>query len=60
MGKAISSRRAMIVRIAVLGLLAILSAAILVVYILRDIKRERRDRQRILEAKTETERIMQQ
>ena len=50
----------MIVRIAVLGLLAILSAAILVVYILRDIKRERRDRQRILEAKTETERIMQQ
>ena len=59
-GKAISSRRAMIVRIAVLGLLAILSAAILVAYILRDIKRERRDRQRILEAKTETERIMQQ
>ena len=59
-GKAISSRRAMIVRIAVLGLLAILSAAILVVYILRDIKRERRDRQRILEAKTETERTMQQ
>ena len=59
-GKAISSRRAMIVRIAVLGLLAILSAAILVVYILRDIKRERRDRQRILEAKTETERIMEQ
>ena len=59
-GKAISSRCAMIVRIAVLGLLAILSAAILVVYILRDIKRERRDRQRILEAKTETERIMQQ
>ena len=59
-GKAISSRRAMIVRIAVLGLLAILSAAILEVYILRDIKRERRDRQRILEAKTETERIMQQ
>ena len=59
-GKAISSRRAMIVRIAVLGLLAILSAAILVVYILRDIKRERHDRQRILEAKTETERIMQQ
>ena len=59
-GKAISSRRAMIIRIAVLGLLAILSAAILVVYILRDIKRERRDRQRILEAKTETERIMQQ
>ena len=59
-GKAMSSRRAMIVRIAVLGLLAILSAAILVVYILRDIKRERRDRQRIIEAKAETEHIMQQ
>ena len=59
-GKAMSSRRAMIVRIAVLGLLAILSAAILVVYILRDIKRERRERQRIIEAKAETERIMQQ
>ena len=59
-GKAMSSRRAMIVRIAVLGLLAILSAAILVVYILRDIKRERRDRQRIIEAKAETECIMQQ
>ena len=59
-GKAMSSRRAMIVRIAVLGLLAILSAAILVVYILRDIKRERRDRQRIIEAKAETERIIQQ
>ena len=59
-GKAMSSRRAMIVRIAMLGLLAILSAAILVVYILRDIKRERRDRQRIIEAKAETERIMQQ
>ena len=59
-GKAMSSRRAMIVRIAVLGMLAILSAAILVVYILRDIKRERRDRQRIIEAKAETERIMQQ
>ena len=59
-GKAMSLRRAMIVRIAVLGLLAILSAAILVVYILRDIKRERCDRQRIIEAKAETERIMQQ
>lgn len=58
--KAMSSRRTMILRIAGLGLLAILSAAILVVYILRDIRRERRDRQRIIEAKAETERIMQQ
>lgn len=58
--EAMSSRRTMILRIAGLGLLAILSAAILVVYILRDIRRERRDRQRIIEAKAETERIMQQ
>lgn len=58
--KAMNSRRTMIMRIAGLGLLAILSAAILVVYIPRDIRRERRDRQRIIEAKAETERIMQQ
>ena len=58
--KAMNSRRTMIMRIAGLGLLAILSAAILVVYILRDIRRERRDRQLIIEAKAETERIMQQ
>lgn len=58
--KAMNSRRTMIMRIAGLGLLAILSAAILVVYILRDIRRERRDHQRIIEAKAETERIMQQ
>lgn len=58
--KAMNSRRTMIMRIAGLGLLAILSAAILVVYILRDIRWERRDRQRIIEAKAETERIMQQ
>lgn len=60
LNKAINERRAMIVKIAILGLLAILSAAILVVYILRDIRRERRDRNRIIEAKAETERIMQQ
>lgn len=58
--KAMNSRRTMIMRIAGLGLLAILSAAILVVYILRDIRRERCDHQRIIEAKAETERIMQQ
>lgn len=58
--KAMNSRRTMIMRIAGLGLLAILSTAILVVYILRDIRRERRDHQRIIEAKAETERIMQQ
>ena len=58
--KAMNSRRTMIMRIAGLGLLAILSAAILVVYILRDIRRERRDHQRIIEANAETERIMQQ
>lgn len=60
LGNATQSRHKMVVRIAVIGLVAILIAALLVTYILRDIKRERRDRQRIVEAKTETERIMAQ
>ena len=54
------SRHKMVVRIAIIGLVAILIAALLVAYILRDIKRERRDRQRIVETKAETERIMAQ
>lgn len=58
--KAIESRYRIIKRIIMLGLLAILSATILIVYILRDIQRERRDHKRIVEAKAETERIMQQ
>lgn len=60
LGHATQSRHKMVVRIAVIGLVAILIAALLVTYILRDIKRERRDRQHIVEAKTETERIMAQ
>lgn len=60
LGHATQSRHKMVVRIAVIGLVAILIAALLVAYILRDIKRERRDRQRIVEAKAETERIMAQ
>lgn len=60
LGNATQSRHKMVVRIAIIGLVAILIAALLVTYILRDIKRERRDRQRIVEAKTETERIMAQ
>lgn len=59
-GKDIATRQATIERIAALGLLAIVVAAILVAYILRDIRRERRDHERIIEAKAETERIMQQ
>ena len=60
LGYAMQSRHKMVVRIAIIGLVAILIAALLVAYILRDIKRERRDRQRIVEAKAETERIMAQ
>ena len=60
LGHATQSRHKMVVRITIIGLVAILIAALLVAYILRDIKRERRDRQRIVEAKTETERIMAQ
>ena len=57
---AVKARRSMIERIAALGLLAIIVAAIFVAYILRDIRRQRRDHERIVEAKAETERIMQQ
>lgn len=60
LGHAMQSRHKMVVRIAIIGLVAILIAALLVAYILRDIKRERRDRQRIVEAKAETEHIMVQ
>ena len=60
LGNATQSRHKMVVRIAIIGLVAILIAALLVTYILRDIKRERRDRQRIVETKAETERIMAQ
>lgn len=60
LGHAMQSRHKMVVRIAIIGLVAILIAALLVAYILRDIKRERRDRQRIVEAKAETEHIMAQ
>ena len=56
----VSSHRLIIVKIFAFGLLAIILAAILVVNILRDIRRERRDRDRIVAAKAETERIMQQ
>lgn len=60
LGHAMQSRHKMVVRIAIIGLVTILIAALLVAYILRDIKRERRDRQRIVETKAETERIMAQ
>lgn len=60
LGHAMQSRHKMVVRITIIGLVAILIAALLVAYILRDIKRERRDHQRIVEAKAETERIMAQ
>ena len=58
--RAVRSRHTMMVRIGILGILAILTAAILVAYILRDIQRERCYRERIINAKAETERIMQQ
>lgn len=57
---AANSRHKSAVRIASFGLLAIISSAILLIYILRDIRRERRDRQHIIEAKAQTELLMQQ
>lgn len=57
---AIGSRQKTVARIAAFGLLAIASAAVLLWWVLRDIRRERRDRQRIVEAQAETERVMRQ
>lgn len=58
--RAVGSRQKTVARIAAFALLAIVSAAVLLGWVLRDIRRERRDRQRIVEARAETERIMQQ
>ena len=54
------SRRSTMMKIAMLALLAIGAAIVLIVYTLRDIRRQRRDHERIVEAKNETERLMQQ
>lgn len=59
-GSAVDARHKAIMRIAVFSLLAIATAAILLIYILRDIRREREDHERISEAKAETDRLMQQ
>lgn len=55
-----AARRFTMMKIAMLALLAIGAAIVLIVYTLRDIRRQRRDHERIVEAKNETERIMQQ
>lgn len=57
---AVAARQKMIMRIAVFSLLAIVTAAILLFYILRDIRRERADHERLSEAKAETDRLMLQ
>lgn len=54
------ARRATMMKIAMLALLAVGAAIVLIVYTLRDIRRQRRDHERIVEAKNETERLMQQ
>ena len=54
------ARRSTMMKIAMLALLAIGAAIVLIVYTLRDIRRQRRDHERIVEAKYETERLMQQ
>lgn len=58
--KAVSSRRNTIMRVCVLGLLAIVAAALFIFYTMRDIRREKRSRQRLVEAKAHTERLMMQ
>ncbi len=57
---AVSSRRNTIMRVCVLGLLAIVAAALFIFYTMRDIRREKRSRQRLVEAKAQTERLMMQ
>ncbi len=54
------ARRSTMMKIAMLALLAIGAAIVLIVYTLRDIRRQRRDHERIVAAKNETERLMQQ
>ncbi len=58
--KAVSSRRNTIMRVCVLGLLAIVAAAMFIFYTMRDIRHEKRSRQRLVEAKAQTERLMMQ
>lgn len=58
--KAVSSRRNTIMRVCVLGLLAIVAAALFIFYTMRDIRREKCSRQRLVEAKAQTERLMMQ
>ena len=55
-----AARKATMMKIAALALLAIGAAIVLIVYTLRDIRRQRRDHESIIAAKNETERIMQQ
>lgn len=57
---AVAARQKTMMRIAVFSLLAIATAAILLFYILRDIRRERTDHERLSEAKAETDRLMLQ
>lgn len=58
--KAVSSRRNTIMRVCVLGLLAIVAAALFIFYTMRDIRRDKRSRQRLVEAKAQTEKLMMQ
>lgn len=58
--QSMTSREGAILRIVLLALMAIGSAAILLTYILRDVRRDRLHRQRLVEAKAETEKLMLQ
>lgn len=58
--RAVSSRNEMIGKITLMGVLSILTAAVLILYTLRDIRRERRSHRQLAEAKAETELLMEQ
>lgn len=54
------ARRDVMAKVVMLALVSLLSACVLVYFVWRDVKRAQRDRERLREAKEETERLMAQ
>lgn len=54
------ARRDVMAKVMLLALVSLLSACVLVYFVWRDVKREQRDRERLRNAKEETERLMAQ
>lgn len=58
--KNIEARRDVMAKVVLLALVSLLSACVLVYFVWRDVKRAQRDRERLSDAKEETERLMAQ